>query len=179
MLHHDEAGKVGGQRAQQILERLGATRGGADGNHLVGGREVAAGGQFDRSRHRRGHSSHLDPGRGLDLGDDFAGLLDGAVGHIEFWLGYVIDRSQAQRSQGRFRAAFGERGNHDHRHGMAAHQLLQERQAVHPRHLNIQRQHIRVEGLDFLPGDEGIARGSDDLQLRVRAEYFRQQLPHQ
>jgi hypothetical protein len=103
----------------------------------------------------------------LDLGDNFGGLFDGPTGNIELWFRNIVDCAQTESAQSCLRASFGERGNHDHGHGMAAHKLFEEGQAIHARHLDIEGQHIGMESLDFFPGSKGVTRGPDNFELRV------------
>ena len=124
-------------------------------------------------------SAHSHLGRGLYFGDDVAGLLDGSIRNIQFWLRNIVHRTQAERAQSGFRTSIGERGDHDHRHGMATHQLFEECQAIHPRHLDIESEYIGMESLDFFPGHKRIRCCTDHFQFRIRAENLRQQLAHE
>src|SRR5882757_2873758 len=79
MLHHHEAGKIGWQSAQQILQRLRAAGGGANGNNLVGRGDLITGRHSGRVSLGWVEFAHPDSGGSLYFGDDVAGLLDGAI----------------------------------------------------------------------------------------------------
>jgi len=59
-----------------------------------------------------------------------------------------------------------------------AHDLLQEGQAVHAGHFNIQRDDIGHLLAHAFSGDEGVTRGADYLNRRVSREYVAQCLAH-
>src|SRR5690348_12415995 len=48
---------------------------------------------------------------------------------------------------------------------MILHQLLEKGQAIHARHLDVERQHIRLEGQNLVAGNERIRRRPHDLQV--------------
>src|ERR1700731_1535614 len=62
---------------------------------------------------------------------------------------------------------------------MATHQLFEESQTIHPRHLDIESEYIGIERLDFFPGHKRILCCADHFQFRIRAENLRQQLAHE
>lgn len=49
------------------------------------------------------------------------------------------------------------------RHGPQAHDVLQERQAVHARHLHVERHHVGIEPLDLVARQQRVRGGADDL----------------
>jgi hypothetical protein len=61
---------------------------------------------------------------------------------------------------------------------MLAHDLLEEGQPVHARHLDVQRDDIRDLLSDPFGSHKGIASRGDHLDLRVGLEYFAQRLAH-
>ncbi len=58
------------------------------------------------------------------------------------------------------------------------HQLGQEREPVHARHLDIQRQHVGAELRDLLARHVGVHRAPDHLDVGALRELLRQHLPH-
>src|ERR671931_1406508 len=54
-------------------------------------------------------------------------------------------------------------GDHHHRHRMSAHELFKKGQAVHPRHLDVERQHVRLELADLVASDIRVRSNPDDL----------------
>ena len=63
--------------------------------------------------------------------------------------------------------SLGQRRHHHHRHRPQPHQVLEEREAVHARHLDVQREHVGIELLDLLAGDQRIGRRADHLDARI------------
>jgi len=62
---------------------------------------------------------------------------------------------------------------------MAAHQLLQKRQPIHARHLDVECQDVGFQLQDFFSCDIGIAGRSHNLEFGVGAKYLGEQLAHQ
>ena len=56
------------------------------------------------------------------------------------------------------------------------HQLLQERQPVHARHLDVQRQHVGLERQNLVARHVRIGRRADHFQVRLSRQGFRQDL---
>ena len=61
---------------------------------------------------------------------------------------------------------------------MVLHEDFQERDAVHPRHLDIEREHVGLELDNFVPRDKRVDRCADDFDLRIRIERVAGQLAH-
>src|SRR5579863_10158324 len=61
---------------------------------------------------------------------------------------------------------------------MEMHQLLQERQSVHSRHFDIQREDIGHEGENLVASHVRVWRRADHFQIRLPAESIRQDLTH-
>ena len=74
-----------------------------------------------------------------------------------------VHRAGLQCLHQRLRALFGQRGAHHHRDRPLRHQLAQEGDAVHARHLDIQRDYVGHFGLDAPRGNERVRRGADHL----------------
>lgn len=114
-----------------------------------------------------------------DLLDQFVGILaqtgrDRAIG-----LAHEIHRAQFERVQRHLGPALCERGDHHHRHGPQPHQIAQEGQPVHARHLDIEREHIGIEFLDAFARHIGVLSRTHHLDPRGRPQDLGQQLAHQ
>ena len=62
---------------------------------------------------------------------------------------------------------------------MLAGDLPQHFDAVHARHVDIERDHVRVQLVDFLQPDGAIHGGADDFDGRIALQHLRDQLAHQ
>ena len=148
------AGRVGRQADQHFLGRLGAAGGGADEDDLLG-RQAArarrpAPAARPRARRRRPaaaaagrRSCALAAMRILSVMSSASWLQ--AVGHADLRLGDEVDRAELQRAQRHVGAALGQRGDHHDRHRPQPHQLAEEVDAVHARHLDVERDHVGVQ----------------------------------
>ena len=63
--------------------------------------------------------------------------------HAEARLGDDLDRALLERAQRRLGARAGEAGADDDRDRVLRHQLAQEREPVHARHLEVEHDHVR------------------------------------
>ena len=90
-------------------------------------------------------------------------------GEVDLGLGDEIDRAQLQRLERGLGAAFGQRRHHDHRHGPQAHEIGEESQSVHARHLDVQREHVRIGLLDALARHERIRRRAHHFDVPARS----------
>lgn len=61
---------------------------------------------------------------------------------------------------------------------MLGHDLLQEGQAIHARHFNIDDQHIRPLLLHFFERKNGIGHGRNHLDIRLTLQRFTIDLTH-
>ena len=180
------------QRLQHDAQRLGAAGGGADADHPLGGAchrlTGVGGGSITSALSLRGGSAvtgarrrqALQPRlrRGLHrLADAHLGFhqeLRGAETRLEDH----VDGAGLERLHQRLGALLGQRGAHHHGDRPLRHQLAQEGDAVHARHLDIQRDHVGHFGLDAPRGDERIGRGADHRDVRIAAEHLGQRLAH-
>ena len=55
----------------------------------------------------------------------------------------------------------------DHRQRLVLHECVQEREAVHARHLDVERDDVRLELDDHVASDIGIPRGAGHVDTRV------------
>ena len=78
--------------------------------------------------------------------------------HVDGRLGHEVDGAESQRIEGDVGTQLRQRGAHDHRDRPQAHQIGEERETVHARHLDIQCQDIGVERLDLVARDERVGR---------------------
>ncbi len=67
-------------------------------------------------------------------------------------------------------APAGQGGDHDHRHRPKPHDLLEECEAVHFRHLDVERDNVGIERLDGLAGFQWVGRFAHDGDGWVAAE---------
>lgn len=111
---------------------------------------------------------HLGRGRGFDLRYELGSQLAKRIGVSR--LSQKVDSPQAQGLQRVVRAALGERAHHDHRRRPALHEQLQECEAVHARHLQVEGKHIGLKLQQPIASHIGIFSRSDDLDLRIRCE---------
>ena len=81
-----------------------------------------------------------------------------------------VHRPGFQRIQCGTRTGLRQGADDDDGHGPVFLQNSKERQAVHARHLDVQRKHVRIEFEDFVPRLVRIGRGADDLDFRVAAK---------
>jgi hypothetical protein len=97
-------------------------------------------------------------------------LAEGADRHRAVRLRQHVDRPCLEGVERRLRAGLRQRTHDHHRQRMVLHQDPQERQAVHPRHLEVERQHVGIEPGDLLSGHVGVARRAHHLDLGIRRE---------
>src|ERR1700693_1989505 len=71
------------------------------------------------------------------------------------------------------------RAEHDYRQWSAAHDHSQRFDAVHARHFQVQRNHIRTQLSDFTQGKSSIHRGTDNFNIRIPLQNNWNQFPHQ
>ena len=74
--------------------------------------------------------------------------------------------------------ALRERGHHHHRHRSQAHEVGEEGQAVHARHLDVEREHVRVEGLDLVARHQRVLGMAHDLDAGVLRQHLGQHPAH-
>jgi hypothetical protein len=134
------------------------------------GEGAAAGGGRD-GRLRR---AQLGADRGLDPLDQLgAHLREGAEAH-----GFPdhVEGAEAQGLEGMGRAVVGERADDDDGQRVLLHDDLQEGEAVHPGHLQVQGQDVRAQLHDAVAGREGVGGGADDLDAGIGLEGVGQDL---
>ena len=122
-----------------------------------------------------------NPGGGgeLDLADQLLGHALEAEALGAGRLAHIVDRPQLEGADSGVGAGLGEAGNHHHRRRPQGHDLFQERQAVHLRHLDVEGDDVGTDGLDDLARFEGIGGGADDLDPIVPGQRRGQHLAHQ
>ena len=120
----------------------------------------------------RPESAQLRRGRGLDsLAKGYPRILQKLFA-AQARFGDDFDRPILERLESALRALLGEaRTDHD-RYRMLGHDLLQERQPIHARHLDIQGDNIRHLFAHPLRRHKGVGSGPHDLDFRVAGEDF-------
>ena len=89
---------------------------------------------------------------------------------VAAWLGEHVYRTGLDGVHRRLRARLRQRTHDHHRQRMMLHEDPEKREAVHPRHLEVERQHVGIEGDDLLAGHVGITGGTHHLDLRILAQ---------
>ena len=190
VLDDDDAGRIGRQRLQHLAQRLGpACRGAQTGHHLRrarhGGpgrgrqhgvsRQLGSG--IQRSRRR---SPCAQPGarRSLDHIADAIRALGQMVRRPDARLQYDVDRAGLQRLHQGLGSGLGQGRAHDHRDRPLGHQLAQEGDAVHARHLDVQGDDVGHVLGDATRGDEGVGGHAHDLDAGVGGQDVDQSLAH-
>ena len=115
----------------------------------------------------------------LHFRNQFIGVFRQSARDVDLRLRHEIDRAEFESAQGHLCALLRQGGNHHDRHRPEAHQVFEEREAVHPRHLDIERDDVRFELLDTLARGVGISRGADHFNVPIPAQHFAQELSHQ
>jgi hypothetical protein len=103
------------------------------------------------------------------VGDEFGVLAHPGLDR-DLRLGDEVHRAEFQRAHGDLGAALGQRGHHQHRHRAQAHQFFEEVEAVHLRHLDVEREDVGIDPLDQVACDERIGRHADDFHVRLRVD---------
>ena len=194
VLGDDDGRAVGRQMREHLTNRFRPPGGGSDGDDFFGrdapqqagcrrraGRSRLGARTRCRShavRHHRqavhlGHSSHAD------LVHDLAGQLLQAVGHADAGLGHKVDGTQLQGAHGDFGTAFGQGGDHHHRHGTQAHEPPEEINAVHAGHFHIQRDDVGVQIADHFACDQRVIGRADALHVMLAIDDLGQKTAHQ
>ena len=179
VLDDQDGRRVGWQPAQEGLDGLGASGGRPDQDQAVRLCQHRRLGERQRgmARAQRRQEPH-GPAR-LQLADS---TLE-PVGDLAHRIGSTgfrnhVNGAGGQRLDTGVRTRRRHRADDDHRHGVMFHQPLEEREPVHPRHLDVQRQHVRLVAQDQVTGDKRIGRDTDDFDVRLTTEHVGQHLAH-
>ena len=100
------------------------------------------------------------------------------IGHADLGLQDDVDRPGFQGLKQGLRPRLGQGRTHHHRDRPLGHQLAQEGDAVHARHLDVEGDDVRNFLGNALGGDERIGRDADHLDLRIGFQDRRQGLPN-
>jgi len=178
VLHDHDPRRRGRHLPEHRLDGLGAARGGADGDHLVGG-------LHQQLLHRPGFRVRRGEGRPpLDLGRrgrahgvrQGLGNVLGRIGGAR--LAQHLHRAEVQRLHGQFAVLWGQRTQDHHGQRVMLHELGQKRQAVHAGHLQVERDDVGLQFNDLVTGDIGVHRRPDDLNVVVARQLFGDHLAH-
>ncbi|MPN34756.1 hypothetical protein SDC9_182250 [bioreactor metagenome] len=77
-----------------------------------------------------------------------------------------FDGTRAQGFEGFARAGGRQRAHDDHRHGPVFHEQAQESKPIHPRHLDIQCDDVRLQLQHLVPGHVRVHGGADHFDIR-------------
>jgi hypothetical protein len=94
-------------------------------------------------------------------------------------LGEDFDGAGFHARQRGLAALGGERADDDHGHGVMLHQAAQEREPVHAGHLDVEREHIGLEGEDLVARHVRVGRGADDRDAGLLAQLVAEHAPNQ
>ena len=186
MLHNHDARYIWRQRLQHRLQRLCATRRGANHHDLLrrlhhrarAGGENCIRGELGLNHRRAPQRLQPRPGRRLHrLAEHQPRLLQKLLGP-QFGLRNDIYCPVLQRPQCALRSLLCKARTNHHRNRMLTHQLLQESKPVHARHLDIQRNHIGHLVPYPVGGHKWITRRRRDLNLRIARKNLAKRLPH-
>jgi hypothetical protein len=169
-----ERGDAPGHIDRHVDTRLAGGRSGAGAR--VGRGCGAVGGPGTRSAIARAWTGE---GRGLDLRNELGPEQPDAALKVDLRLVDEVDRTQLEGLERGLAPPLRQRGAHDHRHRVGAHQPGEKLEAIHAGHLDVQRQDVGAKALDHLPGLDWIGRRADDLQPRVGRQHLPEHLPHQ
>jgi hypothetical protein len=89
------------------------------------------------------------------------------IGHADLRLQDDVDRAGLQGLEQGLRPRLGQRRTHHHRHRVLGHQLAQEGDAVHARHLDVQGDDVGDLLANALGGHERVGGDADHLDLRI------------
>ena len=185
MLGDDGAWGVGGKLVEDFANGFGTAGGSADGDQAVCSAKAGCDGRS--LRRTRGRScrraackwTNSRAGSAFHFVDDFPGEFVETGGQIEFRFSDKVDGSERKCLQCDFGAALGERTYHDDRHGPEPHQVPEERPSIHPRHLDVQSEHVGVGHLDQLTSFKRVRSFSDYLDIRIAFQDIGQQAAYQ
>ena len=168
------------QTGQQPLHCLNAARRSADSHDPVtdGRGAVWIEGQR-RALVRRGSCPGSRESSCPHLGDEFLLEQGHARFHVEHRLWQDLDSSDLQGSKSGVRSPLGQGGNDDDRHRTKRHKTFQEAEPIHAGHLDIKRDNVRVQRLDFITSYQWICSCTNNLDIYFAAQKFREQLPYQ
>ena len=93
-------------------------------------------------------------------------------------LGDDVHRPGGEGFEAGGRSFLRHRADDDHRQRAVDHELSQEGQTVHARHLDVERQHVRLVLENQIARDEGIRCEADDLDVGFVLQRIRQHPPH-
>nr|WP_274372578.1 hypothetical protein [Aminithiophilus ramosus] len=118
-----------------------------------------------------------DLGDGLDFRPKLLAHVADRVGRSG--LAHHVGRPQIEGAEGHVETLPGQRADDDRRKGPVTHELFQKGEAVHVRHLDVEKKHIGFELHDLVAADDGVGRRADDLYGRIPGQLFREDLSHQ
>jgi hypothetical protein len=80
-------------------------------------------------------------------------------------LRHHIHCSGFESIQGMLGSRLAQRTHDHHRQRMVLHEDLEKGDPIHPRHLNVERDHVGLQLEDFVPRNVGIHRGANHLDV--------------
>ena len=199
MLHNRDRRQASREIGEHAPQRFHAAGRGSDDDQLAVVDSAGVGGGLHPGLRRLGGHRCLDDHRGracrgavspgpraaeshrrcrrLDVVGQLPG--QGPDRHRAIGLGEDVDGAGLEGIEGHLRAGLGQGADHHHWHRMVLHQDPQEGQPIHPRHLEVERDHVGGEPHDLLAGYVGIAGRSHHLDPGVEIEAIGDRLPHE
>ena len=169
-------GASGGQGFEQRFQSFGAAGGCADHDHFLSGlshgarglRQDHVGGEFGLEHCVRGAAcTSRAPAAALTISQMAVRESSRILSCSQARLGDDFDSAVFERTQRALRAFIGEaRTDHD-RNWVLGHDHLQECEAVHARHLDVEGDDVGNFFGDAIGGDEGIGGSAHDFDLGV------------
>ena len=187
VLDDDDTETVGRQSRENGFQRLGAAGGGADGDDLIGGSgerrvvrgaEHHVGSKVGAAAWRRAQCTHVGFGGAAHGLNDIVGGIFKKRLQTELGLGDDRSGTGSQRLEGGLRAFFGQRRADDHRRRAFGHYFLEEGNAIHARHFNIDDQYVGPDRTHPLQRKERVGGGTDHFDAGVGGQRLRDDLAY-
>ena len=124
------------------------------------------------------HSPHIGARRRLDGGHQVIARILEEITDPQARLGNDRDGAGRQRLQRRFRILSGQRRADHYRRRALGHQLSEKSDAVHARHLDIERDHIRPFAAHLFDRKEWVGSRANDPDIGIAIENGAHHLAH-
>jgi hypothetical protein len=178
VLGNDDGRRLGGNRGDHLVKGRRSAGADADGDdHAFGDVATERGGQ-DRRAHPAERSS-ITLGRGAEGMDDLVAESPERGGPLADGLGDVIHSAQAEGLQRGFGALLRFRGDHNDRQRALFHHPGEDLEAVEARHLDVERDDIRLELENLLEALGAVLGGGDHLNAFSAGEGALENSPHE
>ncbi|MPN03006.1 hypothetical protein SDC9_150229 [bioreactor metagenome] len=116
-------------------------------------------------RERRCQVVQTGAGGGPHFVDQLARGIAEKVAQADLGLGDDGYRPGCHRVERHRHPGFGQRRADDHRRRVFLHDLAQETEAIHARHLDVENDHVGPVAVEFFHREQGVRRCRDDLDV--------------